>query len=291
VVIAAVLGAIKIQKPDSNLLDEIRSLRVLFHGAGSANLGSASLLINEAGVPADQVKCTNSKGIIWQSADGTEGTFRNNEQKAVAQVGKPEYDSKDLVAIIQHFKPDVLIGAVGVAPGCFTQAVIEAMVAVQQAKPTGGGRPIVFALSNPTKQAEITAADCYHFSNGAAIFGSGTRFPAAKINGETREPGQVNNFFIFPGMSFGAMKCQAKTIPESFFMVAAEAVANSLDAHDIAVESVVPNPARIRTVSENVAAAVVLKAQADGLAAKPLGKDHPEIAAYLKGAMWSPPTP
>ena len=33
----------------------------------------------------------------------------------------------------------------------------------------------------------------------------------------------MNNFFIFPGMSFGAMSCGAKTIPESFFMVAAEA--------------------------------------------------------------------
>ncbi len=49
-------------------------------------------------------------------------------------------------------------------------------------------------------------------------------------------------------MSFGAMQCQAKTIPESFFMVAAEAVANSLDEHDLAVDSVVPHPARIRQV-------------------------------------------
>ena len=84
-------------------------------------------------------------------------------------------------------------------------------------------------------QAEITAADCYKFSNGKAIYGSGTRFfeeqvtpdPNAnptpnpepnphpnlnpnpyphphpnptlhQVNGKTREPGQVNNFLIFP---------------------------------------------------------------------------------------------
>ena len=87
---------------------------------------------------------------------------------------------------------------------------------------------------------------------------------------------QVNNFFIFPGMSFGAIschaktqtlalaptsaqaptltptptptptpaltRCHAKTIPESFFMVAAEAVAQSLDAHDLEVHSLTLQP-------------------------------------------------
>jgi malic enzyme len=87
------------------------------------------------------------------------------------------------------------------------------------------------------------------------------------------------------------MKCQAKSIPESFFMVAAEAVANSLDAHDIEVESVVPHPGRIREVAENVATAVVLKAQADGLAAKTIGEDKESVAASLKASMWSPEAP
>ena len=63
-------------------------------------------------------------------------------------------------AIIEYFKPDVLVGAVGRAPGCFTKEVVEAMVAVQEAK-GAGGRPIIFALSNPKTQAEITAAGCY----------------------------------------------------------------------------------------------------------------------------------
>ena len=74
------------------------------------------------------------------------------------------------------------------------------MVAVQEAK-GAGGRPIFFALSNPKTQAEITAADCYKFSNGKAVFGSGTRFFEEVVNGQTREPGQVNDFVIFPGMS------------------------------------------------------------------------------------------
>jgi len=287
VAVAAVLGGIKIQKPDcTELVVEARGLRYLFHGAGSANLGSASLLINEAKVPQSQVACTNSKGLMWKSADGSEGSYRNNEQKEVAVVGKPDV-STDLKEIIEYFKPDVLVGAVGRAPGCFTKEVVEAMVAVQEAK-GAGGRPIIFALSNPKTQAEITAADCYKFSNGKAIYGSGTRFFEEQVNGKTREPGQVNNFFIFPGMSFGAISCHAKTIPENFFMVAAEAVAQSLDAKDLAVESVVPHPSRIRDVSEHVATSVVLAAQEQGLAGKIVGGSAAEVKAALKAAMWNP---
>ena len=255
VAVAAVLGGIKIQKPEAtDLVGEARRLRFLFHGAGSANLGGASLLINEAKVPADAVACTNSRGLIWKSGDSA-GTYKNDEQRAVALGSKPPYAARaipprnpraippraqrrrhasdarppprrcgtELVKIIEWFKPDVLIGAVGKSPGCFTRDVVQAMLKVQSAKGAAGGRPIIFALSNPKTQAEITAADAYAFSDGKAIFGSGTRFPEVVVDGQVREPGQVNNFFIFPGMSFGAMSCGAKTIPESFFMVAAEA--------------------------------------------------------------------
>ena len=85
-------------------------------------------------------------------------------------------------------------------------------------------RPIVFALSNPKSQAEVTAKDAYTWSNGEVIYGSGTQFPPCTIAGRKHAPGQVNNVYIFPGMSFGAMCCEAKTIPDRLFMVAAEAV-------------------------------------------------------------------
>jgi hypothetical protein len=76
-------------------------------------------------------------------------------------------------------------------------------------RPVGHGkqqeRPIVFALSNPKSQAEVTATDAYTWSNGEVIYGSGTQFPPCTINGREHAPGQVNNVYIFPGMSFGAM--------------------------------------------------------------------------------------
>ena len=98
VAVAAVLGGIKIQKPEAtDLVGEARRLRFLFHGAGSANLGGASLLINEAKVPADAVACTNSRGLIWKSGDSA-GTYKNDEQRAVALDKKPPYAARDSAA-------------------------------------------------------------------------------------------------------------------------------------------------------------------------------------------------
>ena len=86
-------------------------------------------------------------------------------------------------------------------------------------------------------------------------------------------PGQVNNFFVFPGMSFGAMCCEASHIPDGLFMEAAEAVANSLDKEDVEADSVLPSTGRIREVGHNVAVRVVLAAQKDAELQNKLKKD------------------
>lgn len=284
VTVAGLLGAIKLRKPEcTDLISELKTEVFLFHGAGSSNLGALLLLANEAGVPRSQLFVTNSRGVIWKSADGSEGNFRNDEQKEFAKVGKPTFDGKNLIASIENLKPTFLIGAVGRDPGCFNKQMVEAMVKVN-----GSFRPGIFALSNPKTQAEITSIDCWTWSDGKAIYGSGTAMEAMELQGKTFNPGQVNNLYAFPGVSMGAMSCQASTIPDRFFMVAAEAVAKSLDAEDVRADRVVPHPNKIRTVGLNVAVAVVLEAQRTGIAGRTLGKDAAEVKAALQGMMWSP---
>lgn len=85
-----------------------------------------------------------------------------------------------------------------------------------------------------------------------------------------------------------AICCQATNIPESFFLTAAEAVANSLDAEDMKFDRVVPDTGKIRLVGLNVATAVVLEAQKLGLAKRTLGQDQQEVEEAVRKMMWVP---
>jgi malate dehydrogenase (oxaloacetate-decarboxylating)(NADP+) len=291
IAIAGILGAIKLKHPQEKaLIDALRRETFLFHGAGSANLGAASLLIKEGKVPRSQVFITNSRGVIWKSEDGQDGNFRNEEQKEFAYAGKPSFDSKSLESIIANLRPSCVLGAAGVTPNCFTKEVIETLLTANL-DDDSQNRPIIFAMSNPKSQAECTAEAAYTFSKGHAIFGGGTYFEPVEHEGRTYAPGQVNNVYIFPGVSFGACVCAAKTIPDRFFLIAAQAVANSLTDEDLQLDRVIPARERLREVSLEVATAFVLEAQKMGLATRTLGADESQVKAAVKALMWEPGMP
>lgn len=89
----------------------------------------------------------------------------------------------DLLSAVKTLKPTVLIG-VSTLPKSFNQAVIEEMSANNK-------RPVIFALSNPTSKAECTPEEAYTWSNGAAVFASGSPFDPVQFKGKTLVPGQV----------------------------------------------------------------------------------------------------
>jgi len=65
-------------------------------------------------------------------------------------------------------------------------------------------------------------------------------------------------------------------------------VARSLDARDIETDRVVPHPDRLRDVGLEVATAVVLRLQEEGLAEENLGQSSAEVRAALAKKMWAP---
>ena len=61
-------------------------------------------------------------------------------------------------------------------------------------------RPIVLALSNPSEVAECTAQQAYDWSDGRAVYASGTAFDPFDTKEGLKVPAQANNSLIFPGL-------------------------------------------------------------------------------------------
>jgi hypothetical protein len=89
------------------------------------------------------------------------------------------------VEAVEALRPTGIIG-VSAVPKLFTREVIGAMARINQ-------RPIIFPYSNPTSRSECTAEEAYRWSDGRAIFASGSPFPPVEITGRRFVPGQGNN--------------------------------------------------------------------------------------------------
>jgi len=253
---------------------------ILFFGAGEAGLGIAdqiaAVLAEEGLSPAEARKrCwfVDSKGLI---VEGRGNLTANKLPYAHAHADA----CPDLLAAVKSLKPTMLIGASGQGKA-FTQEIVETMA-------KNNKRPIIFALSNPTSKAECTAEEVYAWSNGSAVFATGSPFAPVTLNGRTYVTGQGNNVYIFPGVGLAVVATGSRRVTDAMFIAAARTLASLVREDELAQGRVYPKLTRIHEVSLAIATAVAEEVYARDLATV---KRPADLAAYIQASMYNPAYP
>jgi malate dehydrogenase (oxaloacetate-decarboxylating)(NADP+) len=250
--------------------------KVLFLGAGEAAIGIADLIVAamvDEGLTEGEARSrcwlVDSKGLVVRSRTGL----------APHKLGYAHERAPlpDLLSAVEALQPTAIIGVSG-QPGMFTQPVLAAMARFND-------RPIVFALSNPTSKAECTAEQAYTWTEGRAVFASGSPFAPVTLEGKTYVPGQGNNAYIFPGVGLGVIACGARLVTDEMFFAAAKALALQVSEADLEQGLVYPPLTMIREVSAVIAVAVAEIAYQRGLAAQPRSAD---LRAHIEAQMYEP---
>jgi malate dehydrogenase (oxaloacetate-decarboxylating)(NADP+) len=270
VTLAGLYAALRIT--GNKLVDQ----KFLFLGAGEAGIGIGDLIVTGLlaegmSVAEARLKCwfVDSKGLV------VKGRADLVEHKL--PYAHDHVPVTDFLAAVESLKPTALIGVSGM-PRTFTKPVVEAMARLNR-------RPILFALSNPTSKSECTAEEAYTWSEGCAIFASGSPFPPVTYKGKAFVPGQGNNAYIFPGLGLGVIASEATRVTDEMFFVAAKKLADLVTEDDLLQGRIYPSLTRIREVSAVIAAAVADVVFQRGLTTM---TRPPDLAGHVKAQMYEP---
>lgn len=236
---------------------KLNDQRILFLGAGEAGVGIGDLIVSamvEQGLTPEEARARNwfvdSKGLVVKS--------RTDLQEHKLPYAHEFEFLPDLISAVKALKPTAIIGVSGM-PRTFTKEVVEEMGKINE-------RPIIFALSNPTANSECTAEEAYLWTQGRAVFASGSPFDPVRYDERTFVPGQANNSYIFPGVGLGIVVSEAKHVTEEMFAIAAKTLAGLVSEDDLARGRIFPPLEDIRKVSAEIGHAVAEVAYKSGLA-------------------------
>ncbi|MBW4442040.1 MAG: NAD-dependent malic enzyme [Plectolyngbya sp. WJT66-NPBG17] len=248
----------------------------LFLGAGSAGTGIADLLAQvmmQEGLTAEQARrrcwLFDRKGLL-QSNRADLADFKK-------PFAHPHAPVNDFAAAIADLKPTAIIGVSALAKA-FNQQVIETMARVNQ-------RPIIFPYSNPTSHSECTAEEAYKWSEGRAVFASGSPFPPVKYGDQTFVPGQGNNVYIFPAMGMAIYATRARRVTDEIFITAAKALAEQVSPSNLAMGLVYPPQSEIFKTSLHIAEKVAEIIFARNLAGVPKPNN---LQAFIESEAYKP---
>ncbi|OTG87131.1 NAD-dependent malic enzyme [Acinetobacter sp. ANC 4558] len=258
---------------------KLSAQRILFFGAGTAAVGIATLFTKALmmeGLSEEEARTHcwmfDIHGLL-QSQRHDLADFQRPFAHEHSAVGR-------FVDAINTLKPTAIIG-VSTVGKAFDQAVIEAMA-------QHNSRPIIFPYSNPTEHSECSAQEAYQWSNGQAVFASGSPFPPVHFNNKVFVPGQGNNVYIFPAMGMAIYATGAKLVTDEMFIVAAQALSKEVSNEYLDMGLIYPPQKEILTVSLKVAAKIAEYIFQHGFASL----DQPEdISVYIQQLAYTPTYP
>lgn len=298
VAIAGLLGAVRAQgKP----MIDFPKQKIVVAGAGSAGLGvvnaarktMARMLGNNESAfesAASQFWVVDAKGLITEERtdiDPEAAPFAR-KTKEISRQGLKE--GSPLVEVVRKVNPDVLLGLSAVG-GLFSKEVLEAL------KDSSSPRPAIFAMSNPTKNAECTPEEAFSILGEQIIFASGSPFDDVNLeDGKIGHCNQGNNMYLFPGIGLGTLLSGARVISDGMLQAAAECLAAYMKEEEVLQGIIYPPISRIRDITKEVAAAVIREAVDEDLAegyrdmdARELKKlNKEETLKYVENNMWKP---
>ena len=280
VVLGAVLGASKVARKSIN------DHQIVFVGAGSAAIGVADYLrvaMVEGGFSESQARArfwiVDKDGLLDSDRQGL-----SDEQKVYARARneiadwpRNERGQVGLAEVINKVDATVLIG-LSTVKGIFTESIVREMANKTE-------RPIIFPLSNPTSRSEAEPSDLLAWTKGRALVATGSPFAPVNYGGKTIEIAQCNNVFIFPAVGLGLLASEARRVTDKMLLAGARALGDHSPALRDPTASLLPSLKTIREVALEIAYAVALKAQEDGLAP---GREPEALRQKVVESQWTP---
>jgi malate dehydrogenase (oxaloacetate-decarboxylating) len=265
--------------------EKLSSQKVAFVGAGSAGCGIAEQIISQMvseGISAEQARTqvfmVDRYGMLTAGMSGLRD-FQNKLVQAadVAKEWDVAGDFASLIEVINGAKPSILIGVSGQS-GLFTEQVITAMKSHCQL-------PIIFPLSNPSRQVEATPNQVINWTQGEVIIATGSPFEAIEYQGKTYPVAQCNNSYIFPGIGLGVVTANISRVTNEMLQVASETLAAASPLANNQSNELLPPLTAIAQLSKAIAFAIAQVAFRQNLAL-PMSED--ELLAKIEQNFWKP---
>jgi len=280
VALGAILGAVKVTGKS------LKEQQIVVFGAGSAGIGVADGL--RAAMKGEGLAAEEARNRFWViDKNGLLHSERKDLTSEQAVYAQPESRISDwprsskeqigLADVIGNIQATILIG-LSTAGGAFSEPLVREMGRKVD-------RPIIFPLSNPTSKSEAKAEDLIRWTDGRALVATGSPFAPVSY-GERKIPiAQCNNIYIFPAMGLGVVASGARRVTEPMMLAAARALAANSPALKNPSASLLPPLADIRRVAAEIAFAVGVEAQKDGVAPK-VSED--ELRHRVLKTQWTP---